>query len=160
MPGRDDLEAARRRVLDALAAFSEQSGARMTCVFDGVDLPYPDRGAHRGVAVRFSRKPQDADRLIGSLLDATDHARETTVVSSDRAVQARAKAAGAKILSSDDFGRLLNAGPARKAAARPDVAVSPSEVAGWAKAFGVDPEAGMPARVAPVKPKPKGKGRR
>ena len=142
LPEKDDLEAARTRLLDALADFSARWDERVTAVFDGVDLPYPDRGSHRGVAVRFSRTPQDADRLIAACLEKSHHRRDTTVVSSDNAVRNEARAVGAKVLSSQEFAEVLRHGPDRKAGSR-NTSLSDAEVKGWAKIFGVDPESGM-----------------
>ena len=142
LPEKDDLPSARTRLLDALADFAAREGARVTAVFDGVDLPYPDRGSHRGVAVRFSRTPQDADRLIASCLEASHHRRDTTVVSSDNAVRNEARAVSAKVLSSQEFSERLREGPARKPPSR-DSSPSQVDVEGWARIFGVDPEDGM-----------------
>lgn len=137
-----DAAADRQRLLDALADFAEREGARVTAVFDGVDLPFPDRGSHRGVAVRFSRTPQDADRLIASCLGKSHHRRDTVVVSSDNAVRTEAKAVGARVLSSREFARRLREAPARGSESR-DPEGSKVDVEGWARIFGVDPEDGM-----------------
>ena len=142
LPEKDDLERARTRLLDALADFSAREGSRVTAVFDGVDLPYPDRGAHRGLAVRFSRTPQDADRLIASCLERSHHRRDTVVVSSDNAVKNEARAMGAKSLSSREFAETLRRSPAPEPQSR-DASLSRIDVEGWARIFGVDPEDGM-----------------
>ena len=88
--------------------------------------------------MRFSRTPQDADRLIHTELSASDHARDITVVSSDNAVRTRAKAAGAAVMDVRPFSSLLRekAAPGRRA----DPALSDAEVRAWAKTFGVDPD--------------------
>ncbi len=152
LPEKDDLESARRRLLEALDAFSERKGARITAVFDGVDLPFPDRQAFRSVRVRFSRAPQDADRLIGEILDRTDHARDITVVSSDRAVRARASAAGSKGMDAAAFAGILRAPPGRPAA-RGTPSLSSGELASWAEAFGVSLEGGAPPDIHPLRPR-------
>ncbi len=153
LPAKDDLESARTRLLDALADYAEDSESRIVTVFDGIDLPYPDRTTHRGVSVHFSRSPKDADRLIAELLRKTDHARETAVISSDRAVRAAAKAAGAQSIPSDEFAQILRA---RVQAPTPRnsgaTALSESEVQDWARTFGVRPEEGaIPSPVKPLK---------
>ena len=155
LPEKDDLESARRRLLDALADFGARTGSRVVTVFDGTDLPYSDRASHREVKVRFSRSPKDADRLIADLLAKTDHARETAVVSSDNAVRAAARAAGAKSVSSAEFSALLRRKEASPVA-RPSgaTALSDSEVQNWARTFGVRPEDGMGhSGVKPLKKK-------
>lgn len=140
----DALRDVRERLLDVLADFSERTGDRVRAVFDGRELPYPDRHVHRGVEVRFSRTPEDADRLLQGLLDLSDHARDTTVVSSDNAVRARAKASRARLLSSAEFVRLLRTPPPRRDPPRDGPALSESDVQAWAREFGVDPSAGAP----------------
>ena len=141
--GDGSLQAARERLLDALADFHTRTGSKVTAVFDGIPLPHPDRGDHQGVKVRFSRTPEDADRLLARILEASDHTRETTVVSSDRAVRDAARAAGARVLGAEEFRRRMSA-PERASGNRQTAPLSRSEVLGWAKAFGVDPEAGAP----------------
>jgi hypothetical protein len=63
-------------------------------------------------------------------------AKNWTVVSSDRQVQAEARAARAVVLSSDEFARLLQQTP-RGGSSKPaaDRKVSPAEVDEWLKIF-------------------------
>ncbi len=138
-PKTDSLRAARIRLLEALAAFAERTGARVTAVFDGTDLPYPDRASHKGVRILFSRTPEDADRLIAERLERTHHARDTRVVSSDNAVRRQARAAGAQAVSASEFARWLREAPAAKAQSRSRQApLTEGEIRAWAKDFGVD----------------------
>ena len=137
--GPDSLRDARIRLLEALAAFAERTGARVTAVFDGTDLPYPDRGTHKGVKVLFSRTPEDADRLIAGRLERTHHARDTRVVSSDNAVRRQARSAGAQAVPAAEFARILREKPARKTPSRSrQDALTEGEIRAWAKDFGVD----------------------
>ena len=64
-------------------------------------------------------------------------AKNWTVVSSDRQVQADARTARAEILSSDEFARLLHQTP-RGEVGKPvaDRKMSPAEVDEWLKLFG------------------------
>lgn len=89
--------------------------------------------------VRFSRTPQDADRLIHAELSASDHARDITVVSSDNAVRARARAAGASVMDVRPYAALLRE-KAEPRKPRQEETLSDAEVRAWARTFGVDPD--------------------
>ena len=91
------LEKQRLRLLGGLAALAAQTGAEMTCVFDGADLAAPVLLAPpRGVRVLFSRAGQTADELIRRLVRAEPPGRPLVVVSSDREVADGVAAAGAR----------------------------------------------------------------
>ncbi len=65
------LEKQRLRLLGGLAVLAAQSGAEVTCVFDGAELAAPVLLAPpRGVRVLFSKPGQTADELIRRLVRA------------------------------------------------------------------------------------------
>ncbi len=95
------LEKQRLRLLGGLAGLAAQSGAEVTCVFDGADLAAPVLLAPpRGVRVLFSKAGTTADELIRRLVRAEPSGRPVVVVSADREVADGVAAAGARPVAS------------------------------------------------------------
>ncbi|WP_026219935.1 NYN domain-containing protein [Wenjunlia vitaminophila] len=95
------LDKQRLRLLGGLSALAAQSGAEVTCVFDGADLSAPVLLAPpRGVRVLFSRAGETADELIRRLVRAEPPGRPVVVVSTDREVADGVRRAGARPVSS------------------------------------------------------------
>ncbi|MGW7516790.1 NYN domain-containing protein [Streptomyces sp. NPDC054796] len=95
------LEKQRLRLLGGLAVLAAQSGAEVTCVFDGAELAAPVLLAPpRGVRVLFSKPGQTADELIRRIVRAEPAGRPVVVVSSDREVADGCAAAGARPVAS------------------------------------------------------------
>ncbi len=95
------LDKQRLRLLGGLAGLAAQSGAEVTCVFDGAELAAPVLLAPpRGVRVLFSKPGQTADELIRRLVRAEPEGRPVVVVSSDREVADGCAAAGARPVAS------------------------------------------------------------
>ncbi|WP_055485651.1 NYN domain-containing protein [Streptomyces sp. WMMB 322] len=95
------LDKQRLRLLGGLAGLAAQSGAEVTCVFDGAELAAPVLLAPpRGVRVLFSKPGETADELIRQLVRAEPPGRAVVVVSSDREVADGCAAAGARPVSS------------------------------------------------------------
>jgi predicted RNA-binding protein with PIN domain len=91
------LEKQRLRLLGGLAVLAAQTGAEMTCVFDGAELAAPVLlTPPRGVRVLFSRPGQTADELIRRLVWAEPPGRPVIVVSSDREVADGVARSGAR----------------------------------------------------------------
>lgn len=91
------LSEQRARLLTGLGALAAQSGAEVTCVFDGADLAEPALvAAPRGVRVRFSRQGETADEVIRRLVRAEPTGRALVVVSSDREVMEGVRRFGAR----------------------------------------------------------------
>ena len=81
------LEGQRSRLVTGLAALAAQSGAEITCCFDGADvLGRVPASSARGVRVLFSTPGEIADELIRRLVRAEPVGRPVVVVSSDREV--------------------------------------------------------------------------
>lgn len=95
------LEKQRMRLLGGLAALAAQSGAEVTCVFDGADLEAPVLLAPpRGVRVLFSKAGHTADELIRRLVRAEPPGRPVVVVSADREVADGVRRHGARPVAS------------------------------------------------------------
>ncbi|MFD7921777.1 NYN domain-containing protein [Streptomyces sp. NPDC059740] len=95
------LEKQRLRLLGGLAVLAAQTGAEMTCVFDGAELAAPVLLAPpRGVRVLFSKPGVTADELIRQLVRAEPSGRPVVVVSTDREVADGVAQAGARPVSS------------------------------------------------------------
>ncbi|NBM16364.1 NYN domain-containing protein [Streptomyces sp. GC420] len=95
------LEKQRLRLLGGLSALAAQSGAEVTCVFDGAELAAPVLLAPpRGVRVLFSKPGVTADELIRQLVRAEPPGRPLVVVSSDREVADGVAKAGARPVAS------------------------------------------------------------
>ncbi|MFI9610282.1 NYN domain-containing protein [Streptomyces sp. NPDC052023] len=95
------LEKQRLRLLGQLSQLAAQSGAEVTCVFDGAELAAPVLLAPpRGVRVLFSKPGVTADELIRRLVRAEPPGRPVIVVSTDREVADGVARAGARPVAS------------------------------------------------------------
>ncbi|MFE7538068.1 NYN domain-containing protein [Streptomyces rhizosphaericola] len=95
------LEKQRLRLLGGLSMLAAQSGAEVTCVFDGAELAAPVLLAPpRGVRVLFSKAGVTADELIRQLARAEPPGRPVVVVSTDREVADGVAKAGARPVAS------------------------------------------------------------
>ncbi|MDT0398994.1 MULTISPECIES: NYN domain-containing protein [Streptomyces] len=95
------LEKQRLRLLGQLAQLAAQTGAEVTCVFDGAELAAPVLLAPpRGVRVLFSKPGVTADELIRRLVRAEPSGRPVIVASTDREVADGVARAGARPVAS------------------------------------------------------------
>ncbi|MGW1136912.1 NYN domain-containing protein [Streptomyces zhihengii] len=95
------LEKQRLRLLGGLSVLAAQTGAEVTCVFDGAELAAPVLLAPpRGVRVLFSKAGVTADELIRQLVRAEPPGRPVVVVSTDREVADGVAKAGARPVAS------------------------------------------------------------
>ena len=91
------LEAQRARLVNGLAALAAQSGAEVTCCFDGAEVGgRVSAPSARGVRVLFSQPGQTADELIRRLVRAEPAGRAVVVVSADREVADGVRRHGAR----------------------------------------------------------------
>jgi predicted RNA-binding protein with PIN domain len=105
--------------------------------FDGAPTPHAGIRKLGAVTAHFVRRGTTADNAIRNRVKGLGKgARNWTVVSSDRQVQAEARAAQAEVVSSDSFARLLK--QARTSASKPTTErkLSKEEVDDWLKQFG------------------------
>jgi predicted RNA-binding protein with PIN domain len=95
------LEKQRLRLLGQLSQLAAQTGAEVTCVFDGAELAAPVLLAPpRGVRVLFSKPGVTADELIRRLVRAEPPGRPVIVASTDREVADGVARAGARPVAS------------------------------------------------------------
>ncbi|OAH12374.1 NYN domain-containing protein [Streptomyces jeddahensis] len=95
------LEKQRLRLLGQLSLLAAQTGAEVTCVFDGAELAAPVLLAPpRGVRVLFSKPGVTADELIRQLVRAEPPGRPVVVVSTDREVADGVAKVGARPVAS------------------------------------------------------------
>ncbi|MFG2608294.1 NYN domain-containing protein [Streptomyces sp. NPDC048514] len=95
------LEKQRLRLLGQLSALAAQTGAEVTCVFDGAELAAPVLLAPpRGVRVLFSKPGITADELIRQIVRAEPPGRPVIVASTDREVADGVAKAGARPVAS------------------------------------------------------------
>jgi predicted RNA-binding protein with PIN domain len=101
-----DRRAAMARLSESLAAFAAETGEPLTVVFDGrpFDLSAPP------VEIEFASTtgPNAADRDIARLVQHDADPQSITVVTSDRDLAARVRAAGASVLGASQFRRRLD----------------------------------------------------
>jgi predicted RNA-binding protein with PIN domain len=90
------LEVQRARLVSGLMALAAQSGAEVTCCFDGATVAgrVPSMSG-RGVRVLFSKPDEIADELIRRLVRAEPEGRPVVVVSSDKEVAEGVRRTGA-----------------------------------------------------------------
>ena len=129
----DELE-----LVAILQEFCRLRHKQVEVYFDGAPAGQAGTRGLGVVKVHFVLAGTTADAAITRRLKKLGRAAKNwTVVSSDRQVQAEARAARAEVLSSEEFARLLQQTP-RGESGKPaaDHAVPPSEVDEWLKIFG------------------------
>ncbi|MEA2411991.1 MAG: hypothetical protein QOC77_2552 [Thermoleophilaceae bacterium] len=101
-----DRKAAMTRLVASLATFAAETNEPLTVVFDGrpFDLSAPP------VEVRFATRSgrNAADHDIAALVRADADPQSLTVVTSDRELANRVKAAGAQVLGAGPFRKRLD----------------------------------------------------
>jgi predicted RNA-binding protein with PIN domain len=101
-----DRRAAMRRLTDSLAAFAAETGEPLTVVFDG--LPFDLSAAPAEVLFASTRGPDAADHDIAALAEADAEPQSLRVVTSDRELASRVKAAGAEVVGAGPFRKRLD----------------------------------------------------
>lgn len=123
------------RLVSRLLPFCKRKRAQVTIYFDRGRSGWEAPLSSGSIKVHFITPPGTADQAIRAhLTRLRGEARNWVVVSSDREVQAAAKAAGARVVSSREFVRELHAAAPRQAE-KPEAA-SPADVAYWERRFG------------------------
>jgi predicted RNA-binding protein with PIN domain len=119
-----------------LQEFCRVEQRQVEVFFDGAPATHAGTRKLGAVTARFVRLGDTADNAIRSRLKQLERsARNWTVVSSDRQVQAEARSVHAEVLSSEVFAIMLR--QARDSAPNPDSErkLSPKEVEDWLKVF-------------------------
>jgi predicted RNA-binding protein with PIN domain len=104
---RGDIEARREDLIGRLARYQALKGYSMTVVFDGGRSGWADEHGElrQGIEVVFSRHGETADEVIVRMAEELGSA--CLVVSSDREVARRVRAAGGVAVSVGEFGARL-----------------------------------------------------
>jgi len=119
-----------------LQEFCKLEHRQVEVFFDGAPTPHAGTRKLGAVTAHFVRLGTTADNAIHNRLKTLGKsARNWTVVSSDRQVQADARAAQAEVVSSDSFAGMLK--QTRNAAPKPnnERKLSQKEVDDWLKLF-------------------------
>ena len=118
-------------------------GERGEIVFDGVGPP--DKGGFENIGnleVLFAGLASDADTVIEDKIRASTAPKRLTIVSSDRKVQAAARARKAEVVKSDVFWTNLQKRLSRRKTVREPSAkrwgLSESETEQWLRLFGLE----------------------
>ena len=125
-------------LIEILRAFCQRKRQKVEVFFDRAA---PGRAGQRNfglVTAHFIQASSSADEAIcRKLIQLGRQARNWKVVSSDRQVQAEARAAQAEVLAAEDFARLLQATPQSAKPGRPrrTEGLSPGEVEDWLRIF-------------------------
>jgi predicted RNA-binding protein with PIN domain len=102
-----DRRAAMKRLAESLAAFAAETGEPVTVVFDG--RPFDLRAPPAEVVFAPGRGPDAADHEIAARVEANSDPGSLRVVTSDRALAERVRAAGAEVAPSGPFRKRLDA---------------------------------------------------
>jgi predicted RNA-binding protein with PIN domain len=130
----DELE-----LISILQEFCRRTRRQIEVFFDGAPAPHAGTRKFGPVTAHFVRLGTTADNAIRNrVVSLGKSAKNWTVVSSDRQVQAEARAAQAEIVSSDAFTKLLK--QVRSSASKPpgDHRLSDQELEDWLKLFGAE----------------------
>ena len=125
------------QLVEILQEFCRLHRRQVEVYFDGAPAGQAGTRGLGTVKAHFVRAGTTADIAIARRLKKLGRAAKNwTVVSSDREVQAEARTAHAGVISSDDFARLLQQTP-RGTTSKPasDRKVSPTEVDEWLNIF-------------------------
>jgi len=128
------------QLIDLLQNYARLSRKVVEVYFDNAPPGQPRLRSYGGVTAHFVRQGQTADQAISARLKRLGSAaRNWTVVSSDGQVQAAARAARARVLSSEAFAhQLLSTGDSREEPTAAERSLSEDEVDEWMKLFGLD----------------------
>jgi uncharacterized protein len=126
-----------RELIRLLQEYSRLSRAQVEVYFDNAPAGQPAKQKHGAVTAYSVRRPDIADEAIRRRIgELGASAKNWTVVSSDRRVQAEARAAKAKVLSSDDFARQVRLTLQNKTASGSGGVISEDELNEWLELFG------------------------
>ena len=127
----DELE-----LIRLLQEFCRLSRSQAEVYFDNAPAGQPAKQKHGMVTAHFVRKPDIADEAIYQRIRKLGaSAKNWTVVSSDRRVQAEARSAKAKVISSDEFARQVRLTLQNKLASSSDNALNEKEINDWLELF-------------------------
>ena len=129
-------------LIQHLAQYARKTRRAIVVYFDRGSLLAPQIANIPGVKFHFVRPPRTADDALRDHIDRLGReAPNWTVVSSDREVRSAARQAGARILDSPSFAKLLTSEPKDEPEnEKPEPSLSPDEIKAWEMLF-QDPDA-------------------
>jgi len=123
-------------LITILQEFCRLEHRQVEVFFDGAPGPHAGTRKLGTVTAHFVRLETTADNAIRRRLKTLGRgARNWTVVSSDRQVQAEARAMSAEVVSSESFAGTLKHARNSTPKPDPDKKLSPKEVEDWLKLF-------------------------
>jgi uncharacterized protein len=126
-----------QELIRLLQEFCRLSRSQADVYFDNTQAGQPSKKKHGIVTAHFSRKPDIADDAIYQRIRKLGaSAKNWTVVSTDRRVQAEARAAKARVFSSDEFAERVRLTLQNKPASAGESAMSEQELKEWLDLFG------------------------
>jgi len=124
-----------RKLLEVLEEFGRSARRKAVVYFDcGRTGMGPLSVSGRMIQAHFIPPPRKADDAILDFLHSRKDARHYTVVSSDSEVRMRARRAGAKVVSSEQFAREVRAFSRHKGKEKPPE--EPEDIEHWLDLFG------------------------
>ena len=127
----DELE-----LIRLLQEYCRLSRSQAEAYFDNAPTGQPAKQKHGAVTAYSVRRPDIADEAIRRRIKRLGaSAKNWTVVSSDRRVQAEARSAKAKVLSSDEFARQVRLTLQNKPTSAGGSAMSEKELNAWLELF-------------------------
>ena len=128
------------RLIERLAAFCRTARKQVEVYFDQAAPGQAGRFRHGPVTAVFISAGGTADAAIARRVQGLGRAAQNwTVVSSDNAVQASARAGRARVMPSEQFAGLLRSGPSGSGSTR-DTKLGEDELAEWLRIFGEGPD--------------------
>lgn len=132
------------QLIELLQQFSRASGRSVEVYFDNAPPGSAGRRRFGRVTAHFVRAGSTADSAIaGRLRSMKKSAANWTVVSSDRQVQAAARAARARVMRSEEFARRMagavQPGPPEEDEGPGDQAMGEQEIQEWLRLFKAQP---------------------
>lgn len=116
--------------------FARLERRQVEVFFDGAPSPHAGTRSLGTVKAHFVPLGQTADNAIRDRLKKLGHAAKNwTVVSSDRQVQANARAVHAEVISSEEFAGMVGRTGERNPRSTKDKKLSPQEVDEWLTLF-------------------------
>jgi predicted RNA-binding protein with PIN domain len=130
-----DLEGARERFLDVLAAHAVKKQAEYLVVFDGDGQDRFQARRRANIKVLFSKPPQKADPLIKKTAAERKHTEDMVVVTSDQDISRYARICGVKVETSQKFALDMTLEPRTDLENKFDQNMSEDEVNDWMALF-------------------------
>ena len=131
------LEQGREALLRVILESGVSSNGRIVVVFDGAaGLTDPPISVYLPIDVRFSRPPQNADKMIVSILKSPPYGGTVSVITADRDLEWEAMRLGAQVLDPEAWISRLTGGKWPKSQEREDPVATLDDVRWGLRVFG------------------------